>query len=122
AGGWLAGALATLTTPPRLEVLPELLRPPTPLIPVLAGLCAYLLARALPLGHRFRPLWEEVDELEAPLLGRARPPAPPPAGPRLVAVLRPLVDDLGRLVGSLRAAVGWQPPARLEVELDLVRP
>jgi hypothetical protein len=130
----LAAALdavaATLRTVPSPAVLPELLRLPTVLIPVLVGVAVYLLLIAHPRLRPYRPLWEEVDELEAAGAHREESPVGPPGRrpaalrpfARPIALVWPLVEDVGGLVRRARAALHLREPARLEADLDLALP
>lgn len=114
---------------PSLSTLPELFRLPTVLVPILVGLSVYLLVRAHPRLRPYRPLREEVAELEAP---RPRLPGLAPtdaaASPlwrpvaRLAAILRPLLEDLGGLSQRLRTLLGLREPATLAVDLELALP
>lgn len=108
--------LARLTTVP----------PPVVLWPALVGLGLLLLLTAQPIGQPRPDLaaWLrrlDVDErLRSPAAGA--PVRPLFASPVLEAFLRPVLDDLGRLIQLILANVGLAGGDELARQLALVRP
>ena len=94
--------------------------------PLLFGLGAYLVLTAQPIGRPKPDLAErlrrlDVDERIRMELGR-REVRPIFASHLLEALLRPVLDDLGRLVGTLLGRFGLGNGATLERQLRMTRP
>lgn len=105
----------------------HVLLPPARMLvwPLLFGLGAYLLLTAQPIGKPKPNLRERLDRLDVDeRLRRELAQGPRPslfASPRLEALLRPALDDGGRLLASLLGRAGLGGEA-LDRRLAIVRP
>jgi len=105
---------------------PAALAPRALLWPLLFGLGAYLLLTAQPIGRPKPDLAErlrrlDVDERIRMELAR-RETRPIFASPLLEALLRPVVDDLGRLLRAVFRRFGLGAGRELERKLAIARP
>ncbi len=105
---------------------PSVLQARVLLWPLLFGLGAYLLVTAQPIGRPKPDLAErlrrlDVDERIRAELGR-RAVQPVFASRLLEAMLRPILDDLGRVLQRALARVGLAGGAELERQLRVARP
>ncbi len=95
------------------------------LVALLLGSATYLLVTGQPLGAPRANLGEQLRRLD-PRDGHSGVDALPRrtvfSNRLLEALLRPVLDDVGRLIGSLFARSGLGDPRRLERELALVKP
>lgn len=93
--------------------------------PLLFGLGAYLVLTAQPIGKPKPNLRERLDRLDVEERLRrevaAGPRAPIFASPRLEALLRPALDDGGRLLGGVLGRLGLGG-ALLDARLAVARP
>ena len=105
---------------------PAALPPGALLWSLLFGLGVYLLVTSQPLGRPRPDMRERLHRLELDERIRIEaggPEAHPLFASRLLeGMLRPVLDDAGRLVGGLFARLGLGGGAELERRLRLVRP
>ena len=94
--------------------------------PILFGLGAYLLVTAQPIGRPKPDLAERLRRLdvEERIRAESRRESVRPifVSPLLEKMLRPVLDDLGRLVGSLLGRFGLEGGRDLERKLGMDRP
>ena len=106
--------------------LPTSIEPRLLLWPLLFGVGLYLLLIAQPIGRPKTDLAERLRRLDVDQrilfdIGR-RDVAPIFASRALEALLRPLMEDIGRVLRSVLGRFGLAGGAQLERELRLVRP